>query len=784
MLTYSGVDGGYGIVWGAGSGHLVEELLAHSPLHLVVIEENEERARSLRERLVAARHYGERASVLVADPDTVQLPPYLASLMTSEDLDSAGVAPGPEFLQRAFASLRPYGGVACLPNTSRDRQGAAPPQLTDITTLSTDMSQARSLALGDWVLLTREGPLPGSANWTHEHADPANSRVSLDQRVKAPLGLLWFGGSSNESILPRHGHGPQPQVVDGRLIIEGVDLLRAVDIYTGRVLWETRLPGLGRVYDNTAHQPGANACGTNYISLSDGIYVSFESHCLRLDPASGKVLSRFPLPRLPGVKSQVIWSHINLCDDFLIGLAHPAPTEPKQRNKALSSSQYLFVLNRHDGRLLWSRQALQGSRHNSLCAGGGRLFVIDRASDDYRALFKRKIDPAAPPAQVLALRLKDGKEAWTAKADVFGTWLAYSGKHDILVESGRSARDTLFDEPKGMRAYRADSGKELWFRKDHVGPAMIHGDRVLKDGSACDLLTGEPYRRPDPLTGQLTEWTWSRTYGCNTPMASEHLLTFRSGAAGFYDLCGEGGTGNFGGFRSGCTNNLVVAGGVLTAPDYTRTCTCSYQNQTSLALVPAPETEMWTFQGKSAEVKGVIKRVGLLLGAPGNRRADNGTLWLEHPPAGGPTPKLTVKVEPAPAIAGQPAPSSPLQYFRHHSSRIEGTGPTWQAAAGVKGLRTLTLTLAAATDKPRKYTVRLVFVEPDGLPAGARHFDVSLQGRTVCEGLDVSAEAGGPNRMLVKEYHGVQVGPTLTLKLAPAEGSAPPVLCGVEAVQE
>ena len=126
------------------------------------------------------------------------------------------------------------------------------------------------------------------------------------------------------------------------------------------------------------------------------------------------------------------------------------------------------------------------------------------------------------------------------------------------------------------------------------------------------------------------EWTWARNYGCNTPAASENLLTFRSGAAGYFDLCNDGGTGNFGGFRSSCTNNLIVAGGVLTAPDYTRTCTCSYQNQTSLALVPMPEAEMWTYYRPSGR-EGPIRRVGIMLGAPGNRKADDGTLWLEYP---------------------------------------------------------------------------------------------------------------------------------------------------------
>ena len=59
-------------------------------------------------------------------------------------------------------------------------------------------------------------------------------------------------------------------------------------------------------------------------------------------------------------------------------------------------------------------------------------------------------------------------------------------------------------------------------------------------------------------------------------MASEHILTFRSGAAGFYDLQSHAGTGNFGGFKSSCSSNLIVANGVLNAPGLTLGCTCNY----------------------------------------------------------------------------------------------------------------------------------------------------------------------------------------------------------------
>src|SRR5205085_6668059 len=124
------------------------------------------------------------------------------------------------------------------------------------------------------------------------------------------------------------------------------------------------------------------------------------------------------------------------------------------------------------------------------------------------------------------------------------------------------------------------------------------------------------------LTGQEEPWLIARTHGCNMVVASEHLLTFRSGAAGFYDLARQGGTGNFGGFKSSCTSNLIVADGVLNAPDYTRTCTCSYQNQTSLALVHMPEIEVWT--NSTFQPAGRIERLGVNFGAAGDRRDHSG----------------------------------------------------------------------------------------------------------------------------------------------------------------
>jgi hypothetical protein len=614
--------------------------------------------------------------------------------------------------------------------------------------------------------------LPGSADWTHENADPANTRVSKDTVVKAPLGLLWFGGTSNEGVLPRHGHGPQPQVLGGRLFIEGVDMMRALDVYTGRLLWETSLPSVGRAYDNLVHQPGANAGGSNYASTPDGIYVAYGKAVVRLDPATGERRAEFRLPVLGKAKEPPTSNFVTVADDYLVAGTNALKPEALAKVGAVSSSENLVVMDRHTGRVLWTAAARSGFRHNAICIGGGRLYVIDRPSADHLARLQRRGDASPAKPRLIALDLHSGKEVWSSTADVFGTWLSYSAARDILVESGRGTRDNLPDEAKGMRAWQARDGKALWYHKDYLGPAMIHGDMVLKDKGACGLLAGEPVMRIDPLTGEQIEWTWARTYGCNTPAASEHLLTFRSGAAGYYDLCHDGGTGNLGGFRSGCTNNLMVADGLLTAADYTRTCTCSYQNQASLALVPVPDGEMWTYFG-TREVKKPVRRVGIALGAPGNRKADDGTLWLEYPAVGGPSPRVPVSVTPA----------SP-DWFRRHESTVNGHGHPWVAASGGRGLRSVTVTLAPDTHE-RTYTVRLTFVEPDRLPPGKRVFDIGVQGRTLLHDFDIAKEAGGSWRGVVREFKGIKVVKDLTVTLtATGDGRHGPVLCGIEAVEE
>ncbi len=782
---------GYGIVFGAGDGQLAEALVRQTKLHVIVVEPDQEKVASLRERWTKANLYGTHIAIVPTAFRSADLPPYLASVIVV-----TAVGDLPRLVETAYSSLRPYGGKMFVVHGDYARA------IEQLKLPGAAMNQ-----VGELTIITRAGALAGSANWTHENADAANTRVSRDQLVKAPMGVLWFGGPSHDQILPRHGHGPQPQVIDGRMIIEGVDMIRAIDIYTGRLLWETRLPGVGFFYNNLAHQPGANSSGGNFVSTSDGIYVAFHNKCVRLDPATGKKIGEFTLPTFPGMKASPKWGYISVVGDYLIGGADPLfdpkmlppppkegetgddpdPTKKKEEEKTsaigkliktikgfgdnMSASRHLVVLDRKTGKVLWTASAKAGFRHHAICVGNEKLFAVDLPSANQILRYKK--DDVEPPApRLVAFDLKTGQELWTTQTEVFGTWLSYSEKHDVLVEAGRVARDSLLDEPKGMRAYSGKDGKVLWFQKSYTGPAMILHSTILQGQGACDLLTGSLKQRIDPITGELVPWTWIRNYGCNTPAASEHLLTFRSGAAGFFDLCNDGGTGNFGGFRSSCTNNLIVAGGILTAPEYTRTCTCAYQNQSSIALIHMPDAELWTSFGTKG-VKSSIQRIGLNLGGAGDRKADDGTLWLEHPSIGG--------ISPAVKIATLPAKTS---LFRRHSSVVSGPY-NWVTSSGMKGINEFKLELGSTTEA-KTYTVKLFFSEPDQVAIGKRVFDVEIEGQKVLSNFDITKEAGGSMRSVVKEFRGISARGHLIVRLTPSAGAAirEPILCGVELVAD
>jgi outer membrane protein assembly factor BamB len=278
-------------------------------------------------------------------------------------------------------------------------------------------------------------------------------------------------------------------------------------------------------------------------------------------------------------------------------------------------------------------------------------------------------------------------------------------------------------------------------------------------------------KRPDlgtmvnPLNGVIQKRMFPKSYGCDGGIDYGQMFSMRSGTAAFYDKTIESGTIHISGPRSGCTNSIIPANGLLNLPYFYEGCTCSYPLPVALSMVKMPPThEQWATYGEMDSKN--IGRVGLNFGAPGDRITDSGTLWLDIPSVGGPSPLVRATVEPATAKT----------YYHHALWICGGRGWPWVAASGIQGVRSLKIEGL----RPGTFTVRMTFAETENAKPGKRKFSVQLQGRQVLEDFDPVVAAGGAFRSYVHESKNIQVAKDGVLKIQFQAMTGEMILSGVE----
>ncbi len=767
VLEVSEAKEGFAVVIGAGSRRLIDELVAQSDLRVIVVEGDSEKAAELRQRLVDSQIYGHRVAVIAADPLNCKLPPYLANLAVGEELPQAAHDQPAEFTKWVFDILRPYGGTACI--MLEDAQH----QKLEAAVGALGLAGAKVERVGEKLsTLSREGALPGSASWTHEYADAGNTLMSRDELVRAPLGLLWFGGPSSSGSLyyDRHDWGPSMVVIEGRIFIQGPEKLTAVDVYTGRLIWQRPVekgvtPGRRGNFVSTGH---------HLLGTPDSLYLGYSDRILRLDPTTGDTINELTLSTKDSE-----FGRIRVVGDIMI----TAEFQETEENGDLPIA--LVAMDRKTGKQLWRTPA--GFSFPFFAVGKDKVYCFDGVIEKLYQDWRRKglIPEAAAERYVVALDLATGEELWRQSTDMIVTWLSYSDDLNVVVISNKA----------GVAAHQGETGEPLWNRVEEGqgfrghpesvwDKVIVYNDRIIDQrgpGKSYYLETGLPITQTHPITGESIAWEFTKEgHHCNYAIASPHLLTFRAAEAGFYDMVGNG-TSRLDGFRSGCRNSLLPADGVLNAPNFAHGCICDYSLFTSLSFVHVPDADLWSYSALKAG-DGPVRRVGINLAAPGDRRADNGTLWLDYPSVGGTSPDLALEFE-----AENP------KYLRRHARQMEDEGLGWVAASGVEGADSIKVPLGRPEEaQPINCTVRLYFAELAGQQPGERVFDVSIQGRKVLEDFDIAAasveESGNPISfstplpILVKQFTGVEVTDAVTVDLESKTGRS--LVCGVEVVAD
>ena len=566
LLQATDAREGYCVVLGLDTGRLVEELLQQSQLSVIAVDSDRDRIESLRDRLGAAGLYGKRAEAFIGEPTRFELPPYLATLVVSERPSEAGIPPGMP-VARLFRALRPYGGVACLalPQEARAAfEGAI---------AAANLEPAEVERSGEFVLLRRPGPLRGAALWTHESADAARSYASRDQLVKAPLGVLWYGDGDGYGFYKHkdYGTGVKPQVVGGRLFALQVfsGTLYAIDVYTGRQLWSLK----GEPF-------------TRYASMPDGVYVAGGDRCVVHDPATGAAVKTWTYKTKEGVTPLV--ADIRVSDDLVVIAV--AFEKVRVIEKGLWDSTMLVALDRETGKQLWTREAKDRFNNHAVALGDGAVFCIDSLSgamDD--KMSRRGESPEELPSTILALDARTGDERWRFvtqnryRTYAIGHWLSMRGNDDWLAYC-QEPNLVLAGKHDQMHALDASTGERVWQKSIGGGqPIVIHGTTFLnQSGHTFEARTGE----------RQSEGAAFVRGGCNYAVANDFLIFVRDRSVCYVDRQ-TGEKHYLRNIRSGCSNSLVAADGLLNAPCFSVRCVCNYPIQTSFAMVHMPEAAEW-----------------------------------------------------------------------------------------------------------------------------------------------------------------------------------------------
>ncbi|MFC1452834.1 PQQ-binding-like beta-propeller repeat protein [Verrucomicrobiota bacterium] len=324
------------------------------------------------------------------------------------------------------------------------------------------------------------------------------------------------------------------------------------------------------------------------------------------------------------------WGYLSVSDDLVLGTLMEPGTHIHSRQGAT-----LFAIDKNDGSLRWRYDSADKPiPARSVAWDGERVFALCVTSGAKTEAAARRGEERRQGKVLVALDLNSGAELWRREEVPSGDNHVQCAQGVVVVGA--------------QAAYEAGSGAKLWEQLRFLPerPPLIHEEWVIAQPRAYSLRTGKLRMTSDILTGEPREWRFTRAYGCGPIAGCRNMLFFRSGTFGFFDFTRDG-TATFGGIRPACSISMVAANGLMLLPEGDAGCSCAYNFQTSVALVSsASDAGYWTvFEGERG--RRPLHRVGINLGAPGDRRDADGVAWLTFPRPTMPRAcPLSVRVQP------------------------------------------------------------------------------------------------------------------------------------------
>lgn len=857
ILGMAGITKGFCLVIDTETGQLAYELARQSELKLVLPIHDSQRLKEVRARLQSTGFYGQQ---IIAVPwDYQELPDYFANLVVSERLILQPGITAP--LSEIARVVRPAGGTTVLGSPSVT---GSIPTLRHWASSEPFYPSVNHTENGEWLQFTRP-KLDGAGTWNGLYGDAGNSGSSPDELVKGPLGVLWFGEPGSEFMLDRHARSVSPLAVNGRLFVQGMEVVMAYDAYNGTFLWQHEIDG--------AVRSRVDVDGSNLFATEDALFVAAEDRTYQFDAQTGEVIREFSSPERSDSAVRR-WGYISVHDGILYGsgaipLQHEygamwnamvrdgkwkamedvdpyftqfkasrtgrdetiveyffrtydTPNklaydyfkraglhwrfqesypgwlpdhEPSPTDDRMMISDSLFAYDVESGELLWHREG-HHIPQISLTLGEGRFYFVDgnlsesekaqASSERERQIGEGTYLPHDESnlayedrdfRRVVAVNARTGETEWTKVMDLSGAGgnkLGAAFKDGRLLFFGHYSNHDQTPFAEGKLSWRritvlnANNGDLYWSKPlNYRRRPLIVNDTLFVEPRAASLTTGEIKMRQHPITGEEVEWEFLRPgHSCGVVTATPNNLFFRSYSAAIVNLEQDSGLQLFGGTRPGCWNSMIPANGLLTMQEASAGCTCSYSLRTTVTMKTKRQKgpgEWAVFISQTPTVP--VSHMALNLGAPGDLRDPDGTMWFAYPrpdtsDGQGPFKNYGVKFD--------LHENEGIQVNRrdYRGVRIQGSNQPWLYTSSILGLQKLEIPLLEG-EESGVYQVRIGFSAHPGQEKGQRVFDVRVQGETLLSQFDVLSEASAPREAVVKEFSNIAVADNLLVEFQP-----------------
>ncbi len=588
IVKQTGIRKGYCLVLDSGEGRLAYELARLTDLQIIGVEEDTKKVTNAREALDKAGLYG-RIVIHQGPFEKPSYTKYFANLIVSDEALQGGKLPSS--LEKIYELVRPYGGVIALGLPANRRNRSSLKKWAQQTTIDWKINESKNII---WAIANRKKP-EGAGEWTHMYAEPGNTACSKDELIKGEMAIQWFGRPGPSKMIDRHHRNVPPLFKDGRLFVPGDCTVFAVDAYNGTIQWEVEVPNsrrLGVFLD----------CGSMAVD-EQFLYVAAGDKCLGLDVRTGQQRFAHIIPQ-PIKDEPHEWGYTAYNGDVLCGsgckegasyaeTSYDADIALWHRNMKLVTSDYVFALNKNNGRPLWKYK--DGLIVNTtITVADGRMYFIEthspKALADKIGRMPVKMLFDGGDQYLVSLDIQTGQFVYKKKIDVSNfeepVYLNYA-KGILLLSGSKLVGNSI---RYYYNAFDARSGEELWDVSHDSGLAKDggHGEYNRHPTIIDDIVYAWPYAY-NLKTGRKNDgWRFDRRgHGCGGVSASAQCMFWRGGNPWMYDLGPDGGPSRLNAItRPGCWINIIPAGGLVLIPEASSGCTCGFSLQTSMAYIP------------------------------------------------------------------------------------------------------------------------------------------------------------------------------------------------------